>query len=179
MAIRHTTTSGGTWSNLETYNLAGVPVGVRTGGTAPTASTNFTDSEFVIFDNNDETKEMGFEVSAITSGTKRIITMPDSDVDLGSISTNSTKLAAATSSNTANTIVERDASGIFSAGTISAYAGSFTDVTATGQFGVGTATPVTSAAMEILSTSKALLLSRMSIAQRDALTAVAGMLILI
>lgn len=75
----------GNYSELATYNLAGVPVAVRTGGTAPIASTAFSDSEFTIFDNDDEAKQLNIEVSAITTGTTRTITIPDYDVDFGNI----------------------------------------------------------------------------------------------
>jgi hypothetical protein len=46
-----------------------------------------------------------------------------------------------------------------------------------GKVGVGTASPATSAAVDITSTTQALLLSRMDTTQRDALTAVNGMVI--
>jgi hypothetical protein len=46
-----------------------------------------------------------------------------------------------------------------------------------GQVGIGTSSPSTSAALEISSTTRALIVSRMTTTQRDALTAVAGMII--
>ncbi len=42
----------------------------------------FRDDVFGVFDNGDGTKVMQFEVSAITIGTTRTVTMPDADVDL-------------------------------------------------------------------------------------------------
>jgi len=51
-------------------------------GTTPIAvSANY----FTIADGTDETKLIGFDASAITTGTTRTITMPDADVDLGDI----------------------------------------------------------------------------------------------
>jgi hypothetical protein len=47
------------------------------------APTVFSDSAFRIQDNGDATKQLAFEVSAITTGTTRTITMPDSDLNLG------------------------------------------------------------------------------------------------
>jgi hypothetical protein len=41
------------------------------------------DDVFRIQDNSDATKEIAFEASGITTGTTRTITMPDSDVTLG------------------------------------------------------------------------------------------------
>lgn len=49
--------------------------------------------------------------------------------------------------------------------------------TATGQLAIGTTSPATSAALDITSTTGALLLPRMTSAQRDALTAANGMVI--
>jgi hypothetical protein len=46
-----------------------------------------------------------------------------------------------------------------------------------GKVGVGTASPATSAGIELSSTTQSLLLSRMDTTQRDALTAVNGMVI--
>jgi hypothetical protein len=46
------------------------------------APTVFSDSAFRVQDNGDATKQLAFEVSAITTATTRTITMPDADVDL-------------------------------------------------------------------------------------------------
>ena len=43
----------------------------------------FNDGKFEIFDDADPTKRLDFEVSEISPGTTRTITMPDEDVDLG------------------------------------------------------------------------------------------------
>jgi hypothetical protein len=43
----------------------------------------FNDGKFEIFDDGDPTKRLDFEVSEISAGTTRTITMPDEDVDLG------------------------------------------------------------------------------------------------
>lgn len=47
----------------------------------------FSDSLFRIQDDGDDTKQLAFEVSAITTGTTRTITMPDSNVNLGLLAT--------------------------------------------------------------------------------------------
>jgi hypothetical protein len=46
-----------------------------------------------------------------------------------------------------------------------------------GDIGIGTTSPATSAGLEISSTTKALLVSRMNTTERNALTAAAGMII--
>lgn len=45
----------------------------------------FDDSLFLIYDNGDETKMLALEVSGITTGTTRIWTVPDSDIDFTTI----------------------------------------------------------------------------------------------
>lgn len=49
---------------------------------ANSASPNFSDATFRIQDNGDATKELAFEVVAITTGTTKTITMPDANIDL-------------------------------------------------------------------------------------------------
>lgn len=64
----------------------------------PTAATDFDDSTFRVSDNGDSSKKIAFQASGITTSTVRTITMPDADVDLGDIATNT----AASSANTTN-----------------------------------------------------------------------------
>lgn len=56
----------------------------------------FTDDVFRVQDDGDNTKQIAFQASAITTSTTRTITMPDSDVDLGQIATNTTDIDEAT-----------------------------------------------------------------------------------
>ena len=58
-----------------------VDLGLIGSGSGPT----FDDDVFRINDDVDNTKQIAFEASAITTGTVRTITMPDADVDLGLI----------------------------------------------------------------------------------------------
>jgi len=46
----------------------------------------FSDSDFRIQDNDDATKQLAFEVSGIATSTTRTITMPDANVNLGTMS---------------------------------------------------------------------------------------------
>ena len=67
---------------------AGIIQGVTSvnGQTGPTVTLNeFVSNVFRIQDNTDTTKKIAFDASAITTGTVRTITMPDSDIDLGSL----------------------------------------------------------------------------------------------
>ncbi len=45
-------------------------------------STSFVDNVFTISDNGDNTKKVAFEASAITTGTTRILSVPDADLTL-------------------------------------------------------------------------------------------------
>lgn len=54
---------------------------------AISGASEFSDSVFRIQDNGDATKELAFEVSAISAATTRTITVPDANVDLGLIAT--------------------------------------------------------------------------------------------
>lgn len=56
--------------------------------------TDFSDSVFRISDDGDSTKKIAFQASGITASTVRTITMPDTNVDLGTIATNSGYISA-------------------------------------------------------------------------------------
>ena len=72
--------------NIFIRDITGVPVG----------SSDFLDTEFRIQDDGDITKQISFQAEDISSGTTRTITVPDNDVDLGDIATNSDKVTNAT-----------------------------------------------------------------------------------
>jgi len=67
-------------TDLVTAHLAGIDAALLTAG-----GTSFSDSLFAVYDNGDATKIARLEVSAITTGTTRTITVPDSNVNLGLI----------------------------------------------------------------------------------------------
>ncbi len=83
VALRHQTAASGTWTELGTYSLLGTPVGARSGGAGAVASNDFDDSQFAVYDNADATKSLQFELSGITTGTTRTLTMPDGSGTLG------------------------------------------------------------------------------------------------
>lgn len=69
-------------------------------GTA--GGNEFGDDVFRIFDNVDNTKKIAFQASGITTATVRTITMPDTDVDLGQIATNTSNISTNASNITSN-----------------------------------------------------------------------------
>ena len=61
-----------------------------------TGAVEFSDDVFRVNDDGDATKQIAFQASGITTGTTRTITMPDTNVDLADIATNSAKVSNAT-----------------------------------------------------------------------------------
>lgn len=78
--------TGGVLTASETIKsaLQKVSDAAEAGGTS-----EFIDTDFRINDNGDGTKQLAFEVSAITTATTRTISVPDTDVDLADIASNS------------------------------------------------------------------------------------------
>ena len=83
--------SGVTAGTYGSSSLIPVPVidtyGRITGITtaAVVSLTTFSDSTFRIQDNDDATKQLAFEVSGVATATTRTITMPNADVNLGTL----------------------------------------------------------------------------------------------
>jgi hypothetical protein len=72
---------GGTWAHVSTVDLRGVAPSSVVGGVG-SVDTQFADNAFEVFNVSDNTKEMDFDLSGITTGNKRTITMADQDIDL-------------------------------------------------------------------------------------------------
>jgi len=81
IVIRHQTADSGTITVVETKDLRRASL-VGGGGTSA-VGTEFSDNLFRIFNVADNTKEIDYDLSAISTATTRTITMPDEDVDLG------------------------------------------------------------------------------------------------
>lgn len=96
VVLRYQTADSGTFSEVETEDLRGLVPSTAPGGGAVAAGTEFSDNLFRIQAVGDVTKEIGFDASGIGTGTTRTITMPDADVDLGDIATNSAKVGVTT-----------------------------------------------------------------------------------
>lgn len=98
--------------------LAGIDSALSTVGIK-----EFSDAEFRIYDNGDNTKELAFEVSAIGAGQIRTITMPNANVDLGALTDSNISASAAISLSklaalTASRLLVSDGSGVISASTV-------------------------------------------------------------
>jgi len=81
--------SNGSWTNGDTMYVSFARSG-NLGATGATGGVGveMPDNTFRIQDNSDATKEIAFEASGISSGTTRTITMPDSNVTLGTPNSN-------------------------------------------------------------------------------------------
>ncbi len=91
---------GGTWTLIQERSLLGhFPILIPGGGTTSIIST-FVDSAFEIFDNGDDTKRIAFQVSSVGAGNTSVITVPDNNVDLADIATNTAHITADGSSHT-------------------------------------------------------------------------------
>jgi hypothetical protein len=80
--------AGGTLEVLEITDLRGLIPGGTAGGTGGVAATQFSDNDFAIFNNADNTKVIDFDASNIATATTRSIIMGDYDVDFSSATTN-------------------------------------------------------------------------------------------
>jgi len=64
------------------YSLTGAPMGTIGGGAGSTALTEFADTNFKVYDNDDATRIIDMDAMNITGGNTRSIIMADRDVDL-------------------------------------------------------------------------------------------------
>lgn len=71
------TGGGSTWTLVQNKDLLGQTPTLVPGGGTTTNITTFSDSQFEVFDNGDDAKRFNFEVSGITTGNTRILTVPD------------------------------------------------------------------------------------------------------
>ena len=81
LTLKYTAVASGTWSVVETLDLRAQGA---IGGTG-VGQVEFADNIFRIQAVADPTKQVDFDASAITTATKRTITMPDANVDLGAL----------------------------------------------------------------------------------------------
>lgn len=76
LTVKYKTSGGGTLEILQTEDIRGQLPTIVAGGTTHQI-TDFADNVFKIFDQNDSTKQIAFEVSGITTSTVRTYTAPD------------------------------------------------------------------------------------------------------
>lgn len=79
------------YSGIPAYTNTALAQGVAgiAGNFTNIGGNTFSDSLFRIQDNENATKQIAFEASSVGTGTTKTITMPNANVDLGSISTSS------------------------------------------------------------------------------------------
>lgn len=82
--LRHQAAASGTWTEIDFIDLRGL-FPASTGGSGTATSSEFIDNVFRILDDGDNSKEIAFQASGITTATTRTITMADRDVDLNNI----------------------------------------------------------------------------------------------
>jgi hypothetical protein len=73
-----------------------VSSGAPVWSTPSSAPVEFSDSSFKVYDDVNTDRKVRFELSGLTSAGDKVITMPDSNVDLGDIATNNAKVSNAT-----------------------------------------------------------------------------------
>ena len=76
--LRYQSGAGGTWTSVDEIDLRGLKPAINPGGGAA-FPTEFIDSTFRILDDGDNSKEIAFQASGITTATTRTLTVPDAD----------------------------------------------------------------------------------------------------
>lgn len=90
IVVNYSTSASGTFTNLLGAGVyqdeRGFPLGVGGGGSGSGASqTEFTDTEFSIYNATDATKILKFLLSGITTGNSRTMTVPDKDITVAGL----------------------------------------------------------------------------------------------
>jgi hypothetical protein len=75
IVLRHRTVSGGTITLIGTVDLRGQAPGFNVGSV--TGSSAHSDAAFEVYDDGDDSKKVKFQVSGLTTGTTRTLTVPD------------------------------------------------------------------------------------------------------
>lgn len=84
MNLRHQAAASGTWTSISEIDLLGLFPSLAAGGSTSFA-TEFEDNTFRILDDGDNTKELAFQVSSVSTATTRTITMDDRDIDMDAV----------------------------------------------------------------------------------------------
>lgn len=82
ITLKHSPANSGTWTSVRQTDLRGQVPNIIAGGGTAAITTEFADNAFKVFDDGDPTKEMSFQVSRVTAGQTRVMTVPDSDIML-------------------------------------------------------------------------------------------------
>lgn len=93
--FKHSPASSGTWTLIQSTDLRGsVPSNIAGVGGSVLPTTTFADGSFDIFNTADNTKEIIFDASAITTGNTRTIIMADTNVTLHNTYTDAESISA-------------------------------------------------------------------------------------
>lgn len=76
--LRHQVAASGTWTSIDEIDLRGLEPSIFPGGTNA-FPTEFEDNVFRVLDDGDNTKELAFQCSGITTATTRTMTVPNLD----------------------------------------------------------------------------------------------------
>lgn len=74
--LRHQPAASGTWTSIDEIDLRGLLPAIEAGG-ATASTSEFIDTAFRVLDDGDNTKEIAFQASGITTATTRTFTAPD------------------------------------------------------------------------------------------------------
>jgi hypothetical protein len=80
--LKHSPAGGGTWTHVATTDLRGANPITAGSGTGGSATTDFPDGSFTLFNSTDPTKVQDHSLANYTTATTRTITWPDSNMDL-------------------------------------------------------------------------------------------------
>lgn len=80
--LRYQTADSGTFTEIDTEDLRGLIPSTSPGGGGSISGAEFSDNLFKIFNVTDNTKEIDFDASSITTGTRRTITMQDKNLTI-------------------------------------------------------------------------------------------------
>ena len=104
LKLRHQVAGGGNWTSIDEIDLRGLFPSLSAGG-GSIASSEFEDSTFKVFNAVDNTKALVFDVSGVTAGNNRTITIPDLSGTMALTSTVITTLTAGTNIATNGTTI--------------------------------------------------------------------------
>lgn len=100
LQLRHQAAASGTWTEIDLIDLRGLFPSITAGGQTAVGS-EFIDNVFRVLDDGDNTKELAFECSGITTGTTRTLTIPNASGTIGLVTgLNANGIAFASDGNT-------------------------------------------------------------------------------
>ncbi|KKM71311.1 hypothetical protein LCGC14_1431890, partial [marine sediment metagenome] len=77
VTIKHSSAAGGSWTITQETDLRGTVPSIAVGGGTLAITTEFSDNAFKLFDDENPTRELAFQLSGITAGNTRVLTVQD------------------------------------------------------------------------------------------------------